>query len=39
MYKGLHWDDVTKKVYTWDKLIKLLQERHGNTTGVFKKEK
>jgi hypothetical protein len=39
MHKGLHWDDVTKKVYPWDELIKLLRERDDNTIGVFKKEK
>lgn len=36
--KGLHWDDVTKKVYPWDELIKLLRDRDDSTKGVSKKE-
>ena len=39
MHKGLYWDDVTKKVYPCDELIKLLRKRDDNTIGVFKKEK
>ena len=38
MHKGLYWDDVTKKVYPWDELIKLLRERDYNTIGVFKRK-
>ena len=29
MNKGWYWDDVTRKLYRWDDLIKLLREREG----------
>jgi len=38
-FNGLHWDSVTRKLYLWDELIKLLRKRNGNTSGVFKKTK
>jgi len=39
MHKGNYWDDVTKKLYSWDTLMKLMRKRNDNTSGVFKKEK
>ena len=27
MNKGWYWDDVTKQLYKWDDLIKLLRKR------------
>jgi len=27
MNKGWYWDDVTRQLYKWDDLIKLLRER------------
>ena len=27
MNKGWYWDDVTRKLYRWDELMKLLKER------------
>ena len=29
MKKGWFWDEVTKKLYRWDDLIKLLRKREG----------
>jgi hypothetical protein len=39
MNKGWYWDDVTRQLYRWNDLVKLLKKRNDNTSGVFKKEK
>ena len=39
MNKGWYWDDVTRQLYRWNNLVKLLKKRNDNTSGVFKKEK
>jgi len=38
MNKGWYWDDVTRKLYRWETLIKLLRSREKDTRKLFKKE-